>query len=233
MNKLNKIFVTALTIMALAGCSATQIKQAQDMASGAFQSINPTTGETQLNKKTKYGLIGAGGCAAAAAIKGGKNRGKHMRNSALGCGALGLIAGAVMDNKEAKLRRELSNTGVGVERREDGRIKLTMPDITFASGSADVSANLYSALNSVSKVIGNDLIALVDGHTDSLGSEDTNLVLSEKRAQSVASYLIGQGVPSDALVVQGSGESNPIASNASSQGRQLNRRVELIVEPRN
>lgn len=228
MKKLFSVFM----IVTLAGCSATQMKQAQDMASGAFQSINPTTGGSQLNKKTKYGLIGAGGCAVAARLTHGGGSGKQVRNSALACGTLGLIAGAVMDNKEAKLRQELSNTGVGVERRADGRILLTMPDITFSSGSSDISSSLYSALNSVSKVIGNDLIALVDGHTDDRGADQMNQTLSENRAQSVVSYLIGQGVPPNSLTAQGSGESRPIASNETIQGRQLNRRVELIVEPK-
>lgn len=228
MKKLFSVFM----IVTLAGCSATQMKQAQDMASGAFQSINPTTGGSQLNKKTKYGLIGAGGCAVAARLTHGGGSGKQVRNSALACGTLGLIAGAVMDNKEVKLRQELSNTGVGVERLPDGRILLTMPDITFSSGSSDISSSLFSALNSVSKVIGNDLMALVDGHTDNRGADQMNQTLSENRAQSVASYLIGQGVPLDSLTVQGSGESRPIASNETIQGRQLNRRVELIVEPK-
>lgn len=227
-----RVLITSLAVISLAGCSAAQIQQANDMANNVFKNQNPTTGETQLNKKTKYGLLGAGGCALAARLTHGGGSGKQVRNSALGCGALGLIAGAVMDNKEAKLRQDLANTGVGVERRDDGRLLLTMPDISFESGSSNVSDNLYPALNSVSKVIGNDLIALVNGHTDSSGPEDANQILSEKRARSVSNYLIGQGVPSDALTVLGSGESQPVASNGTVQGRKLNRRVELVVEPK-
>ena len=74
-----------------------------------------------------------------------------------------------------------------------------------------------------------DLILEVEGHTDSVGSEGSNQLLSERRAQAARDYLVSQGVSPDAIVFRGFGEGSPIASNDTARGRQSNRRVEIVV----
>jgi outer membrane protein OmpA-like peptidoglycan-associated protein len=75
-----------------------------------------------------------------------------------------------------------------------------------------------------------DATMLIEGHTDSTGSDDTNLQLSKARADAVASYLTSRGLPQDRITTQGLGSSRPVASNDSTEGRATNRRVEIIVK---
>ncbi len=88
-------------------------------------------------------------------------------------------------------------------------------------------ANLQSLAQSLDKYPGSDLLIL--GHTDSVGTDDYNQRLSERRAESVRAYLVQQKIPPTAVDAEGFGESRPVASNATPAGRQQNRRVELVV----
>ena len=72
---------------------------------------------------------------------------------------------------------------------------------------------------------------VVEGHTDSQGTESSNIDLSQTRAQTVRDYLVSRGVPNDKVTAQGLGQSRPIADNKSREGRAQNRRVEIIVQP--
>ncbi|WP_231996678.1 OmpA family protein [Helicobacter cinaedi] len=132
-----------------------------------------------------------------------------------------------MDYQDKQLRKELQGTGVSVSREGDGII-LNMPgDITFKSGSDDLSSDFYKVLNK--KVLNkyDKTIVTVVGFTDNTGSDKTNLALSKKRAESVAAYLQNQKVKTERFVVDGLGESDPIASNKTAEGRAKNRRVEI------
>ena len=145
----------------------------------------------------------------------------------------GAAVGSYMDRQEARLRQELERTGVSVTRIGDN-ITLNMPgNITFATDSADLSASFYDVLNSVALVLNefNQTVIEVAGHTDSTGSEEYNQRLSERRAASVAAYLRTRGVRADRIIEVGVGESRPIASNDTPEGRQQNRRVELTIVP--
>jgi len=88
-------------------------------------------------------------------------------------------------------------------------------------------------LNSVGKVLGefDKTIVEVAGHTDSTGSDAYNQSLSERRAQSVSSYLTSQGVIPQRLIIIGMGESRPVSDNTTASGRQANRRVEITMVP--
>uniref|UniRef100_UPI003570EF79 OmpA family protein n=2 Tax=Helicobacter cinaedi TaxID=213 RepID=UPI003570EF79 len=148
----------------------------------------------------------------------------------MGAGVGALAGGAVggyMDYQDKQLRKELQGTGVSVSREGDGII-LNMPgDITFKSGSDDLSSDFYKVLNK--KVLNkyDKTIVTVVGFTDNTGSDKTNLALSKKRAESVAAYLQNQKVKTERFVVDGLGESDPIASNKTAEGRAKNRRVEI------
>jgi outer membrane protein OmpA-like peptidoglycan-associated protein len=138
-----------------------------------------------------------------------------------------------MDYQEHKLREQLRGSGVSVTRTGD-EIILNMPgNLTFATDSADIRAAFYDVLNSIVLVLReyDKTIIEVMGHTDSTGSTEYNQRLSESRAASVAEYLVAQKLDLRRVLTQGFGERHPIASNASAEGRQQNRRVELRLVP--
>ena len=103
----------------------------------------------------------------------------------------------------------------------------------LTTDSADIRAAFYDVLNSIVLVLREYDKTLIEvmGHTDSTGSREYNQRLSEGRAASVAEYLVAQKLDSRRVLTQGFGESYPIASNASAEGRQQNRRVELRLVP--
>jgi outer membrane protein OmpA-like peptidoglycan-associated protein len=198
----------------------------------ACSTINPYTGEAQTSKAAK----GAGIGAAAGAVAGLLTKGDKLENALIGAGVGAIAGGGVgyyMDVQEAKLRQRMEGTGVTVTRVGDN-ITLNMPsNITFALNSADLNAQFYNALNGVAMVLKeyDKTVIEVAGHTDSTGSDQYNLNLSQRRAQSVAGYLSSQGVSSQRLMTVGAGEAYPIASNDTEDGRAANRRVELTIVP--
>jgi outer membrane protein OmpA-like peptidoglycan-associated protein len=210
------------------GMRVTAIATAMAMLAGC--TTNPYTGEQQVSKTGAGAGIGAAGGAVIGAIAGGR------KGALIGAGVGALTGGAVgyyMDQQEKKLREQLQGTGVSVTRDGDNII-LNMPgNVTFATNSSDVSPGFYDVLNSVALVLKEFEKTLIDiaGYTDSTGSEEYNLKLSERRAQSVAQYLRAQGVSDLRIKTFGYGESNPIASNDTPEGRQQNRRVELTLIP--
>jgi outer membrane protein OmpA-like peptidoglycan-associated protein len=194
--------------------------------------VNPYSGEQQTSKAAK----GAGIGAAAGAVVGLLTKGDKLENALIGAGVGALAGGGVgyyMDVQEAKLRQQLAGTGVSVTRMGDN-ITLNMPSsITFGLNSADLNAQFYNALDGVSMVLKeyDKTVVEVAGHTDSSGSDQYNLGLSERRAQAVSSYLSSHGVKSQRLLPIGAGETHPVASNDTEQGRASNRRVELTIVP--
>ncbi|GHD30565.1 OmpA family protein [Halioglobus pacificus] len=190
---------------------------------------NPYTGEQQTSKAAVYGASAAAVCALVGAI----DSGKHARNAALGCGIVGAGVGAYMDVQEAKLREQLQGTGVSVVREGDN-IRLVMPgNITFQTDSYNLRSDFYPVLNSVGEVLAKygDTTIRVSGHTDNTGSRQYNQTLSERRAGSVADYLVTREVLRSRLLVQGQSFDQPIADNGTAAGRAQNRRVELYVLP--
>ena len=197
---------------------------------------DPFTGERVLSNTAKGALIGtAAGAAGGAAI--GALSGRKAAKGALigaGVGALaGTAVGAYMDHQEAKLREQLAGTGVSVTRDGDNLI-LNMPgNVTFGTNQSAILPSFYPVLNSVSLVLKEYPKTIVEvlGHTDSTGSDSLNLTLSKDRATSVGSYLKAQGIDDRRVLTQGFGKRSPIADNATAEGRQANRRVELRLVP--
>lgn len=114
----------------------------------------------------------------------------------------------------------------------DRGIVLTLGDVLFTSGMSDLNAGASSRLAKLASFLTHypDRSALIEGHTDSMGGEGYNLGLSQRRADSVKSYLMGRGIGSMRLAASGKGESQPLAGNDSATGRQQNRRVEVIID---
>lgn len=199
--------------------------------------IDPYTGEKKASNTAKGAGIGAvAGAAIGAGIGAATGNSDDAKRGALiGAGvgaATGAGVGYYMDTQEAKLRQRLANTGVSVTRDGD-QIHLNMPgNILFATNSTQLTQG-RDVLTSVALVLKefNKNYAMVSGHTDNVGSSSYNLQLSEARAISVKNYLISQGAPADKLLAQGLGESSPITSNNTEQGRAMNRRVEITIAP--
>lgn len=189
---------------------------------------DPMTGESQMSKGALYGGIGTVGGAVAGALIGGKKG--ALIGGALG-GASGAGYGVYSDMQESKLRTKLQNTGVQVMRDGDN-IVLVMPgNITFDSGSANMSAGFFETLNSISVVLkeyDKSTIQVV-GHTDNTGTFEKNQLLSENRAKSVSQYLVSQGISSERIHNYGLGPRQPVADNGTDAGRQSNRRVEILI----
>ena len=106
-----------------------------------------------------------------------------------------------------------------------------MSDVLFKTGSYELLAGARERLAKVSGIViaHPGLHLEVEGHTDAVGSEEYNQQLSERRAAAVRDYLVQQGIPADAIVARGLGKTQPVASNDTPDGRQQNRRVELVL----
>jgi outer membrane protein OmpA-like peptidoglycan-associated protein len=199
------------------------------------QTTDPYTGEQKTSNTTKGAAIGAGVGVAIGLLTGDSSSERKKRALILG-GAGGLAGGAVgnyMDRQEAKLRQQLQGTGVSVTRSGDNII-LNMPgNVTFKTNSDDINASFYQVLNSVALVLKEFDKTVVDvaGHADSTGPDDKNMELSQRRAGSVSTYLSSQGINAQRLIAVGYGETRPIASNDTVEGRAQNRRVEITLLP--
>ena len=213
-HKTSLLIVTAACV-ALAGCAATE-----DFAT------NPD------KQKTRQGAaIGAaGGAVVGLLIDGG------WKGALIGAGVGALAGGAVghyQDKQEAKLRQQMAGTGVEVVRQGDN-ITLDMPgNVTFALNSAQLNPQFDSVLDKVAATLVeyNQTMIQVAGHTDSTGSREYNMKLSEQRAMTVKNYLAGRGVPANRMVTVGAGPDYPVASNDTPEGRAQNRRVEITIVP--
>lgn len=214
----NRLLIAVSAVALLAGCASQNPYDNQPPSS---------------NKTATYGGLGALAGAAAGALINHDNRGKGALIGAAVAGAAGAGYGYYADKQEAELRRSMQGTGVEVQRQGD-QIKLIMPgNITFATDSAEIVSNFYAPLNNLGssfKQFNQNSIEIV-GFTDSTGSRQHNMDLSQRRAQSVANYLTAQGVDGSRLSTRGAGPDQPIASNATADGRAQNRRVEVNLRP--
>lgn len=195
---------------------------------------NPYTGEREAGKSG----IGAGVGAALGAGVGmlsssKKDRGKGALIGAAAGAALGGGAGYYMDVQETKLREKMRGTGVSVTRQGDN-IVLNMPNnVTFDSSSSTLKpagANTLTGVAMVLKEYPKTAVNVV-GYTDSTGSRQLNMTLSQQRADSVGSALITQGVAANRIRTVGAGPDNPVASNSTTEGKAQNRRVEITLSP--
>ena len=189
---------------------------------------DPYTGESKV-AKTAWGTgIGAAAGAGIGALIGGEKG--ALIGAGIG-GATGAAAGGYMDIKASKLRQKLTGTGVQVARDGDN-VRLIMPNsITFNTNESTIKTSANSVLDSVALVAKEyDKTRLqVVGYTDSTGNDKINQPLSERRAAAVANYLALRGVQGSRISSYGAGSSNPIASNATTEGKAQNRRVEITL----
>ncbi len=220
---MKKITLALVVAVALSGCQATQRQ-------------NATTGETETNSATKGALLGALAGAAVGLASGddAKERRQRALIGAAGGAAVGGGVGYYFDQQEAALRKELLNSGVQVERVGENQLLLRLENgIGFATNSYQLDSGIHNTLRGVARILVEypDTSLVIDGHTDSTGSDTTNQILSERRAESVRSFLISQNVAAGRAVARGNGERYPLCSNDTSTGRACNRRVEIQILP--
>jgi outer membrane protein OmpA-like peptidoglycan-associated protein len=182
-------------------------------------------------KTGRGALIGAGTGAVVGGIIG-KQAGNTAAGAIIGAavgGATGAAIGRYMDKQAEEMEQDLA--GAKIERVGEG-IKITFDSgILFAVDSSELQPQARTNLTRLAEILNKypDTNVLLEGHTDATGSEDYNLELSQRRAQSVANYLASQQVNPTRFTTMGYGESQPIASNETDDGRTANRRVELAI----
>lgn len=182
-------------------------KQREGIAAGA--AVGAITGAILSRDKKKGAIVGA----AAGAVAGG-------------------LYGDYLDRQEAALRRDLGNN-VEVVNTGD-RLIVTMPqDILFATDSAQLRPDLRSDLSTVAASLNEYPASTIQviGHTDNTGDAGYNQQLSQRRANAVAAVLMNRGVSAGRIQAFGRGEDQPKATNLTPEGRQLNRRVEIVILP--
>lgn len=220
---MKKLPLALVVLTMLSGCEYTQRQ-------------NATTGEYETNSATKGAIIGAisGVAIGLASGDNAKERRQRALIGAVGGGAVGGGIGYYFDRQEAALRQELLNSGVQVQRVSDNQLLLRMENgIGFATNSYQLSPGIHNTLQGIAKILVEypNTSLVIEGHTDSTGSDLTNQILSEKRAESVRSYLVSQGVAPGRAVSRGMGERVALCSNATAEGRRCNRRVEIQILP--
>ena len=193
------------------------------------------SGTDDPNRKTKRGAaIGAVAGAVAGAVIG--NQSGNNRTGAVVGGAVGAGVGAAIGRRMDKQEQELRQIeGVEVTRPSEGEINVRLANnILFDTDSSNLRSASRTTLNELARNFAQypDNVITVEGHTDSTGTDQYNQRLSERRASSVADYLIDSGVPSSAITVFGYGELRPASTNDTVEGRQLNRRVEIHIRAR-
>lgn len=184
-----------------------------------------------LNRAQTGAIIGTGAGAAVGAVAGAA-LGDTAKGAIIGAvvgGAAGAIIGSQMDRQARELEEKLK--GANVERLGEAIAIKFDSGLLFGFDSSDISTdarnNLTLLANSLKEYDNTDVVII--GHTDSVGSETYNQGLSERRAKSAADFLVTQGISRDRLIVEGRGEVEPIADNATDEGRRLNRRVEVLI----
>jgi outer membrane protein OmpA-like peptidoglycan-associated protein len=190
-----------------------------------------SAGCASWSKTAKGAAIGAAGGAVVGGVIG-KIAGNTLLGAIAGAaigGAAGAYIGRQMDKQAAEMRRDLE--GAKVERVGEG-IKITFDSgLMFDVNKYDLRAASRENLTKLAAILNKypDTNILIEGHTDSTGTREINMPLSENRAKAVSAYLAGLNVLSARFTVMGYGPDQPIGDNATAEGRQQNRRVDLAI----
>ncbi len=180
--------------------------------------------------------------AVAGAIIGGfygltRKGGNSLLKGAVGATIGAAVGGAIghyLDSMESDLRRRVTDDRVQISRSNDA-VTITMPNaLLFPTGSAEVGPEMRQALAGIADHLAAypDTTVDVIGHTDNVGDAAYNMELSRRRAENVALELARLGVDPDRIRAYGRGEDDPVASNLTEEGRARNRRVEIVIRPR-
>ncbi|HLO26761.1 MAG TPA: OmpA family protein [Geobacteraceae bacterium] len=193
-----------------------------------------------MTRTEKGAVIGTGTGAATGAILGqaiGRDTSSTLIGAAVGAavgGATGGLIGNYMDKQEQAMRQELANVQSASIKREQDVLAVTFKsDILFGVDSASLKPGAFDELSRVARVLNQypQTNITIAGHTDSTGTAAHNQQLSEKRAGNVKNALVGEGVNPARMTAIGYGASKPVADNGTAEGRQMNRRVTILITP--
>jgi len=214
-------FRPSLRPLALAGLSLA-------IALGGCANMTETQQDT-----AKGAAIGAAAGAVLGALTGGSK--SATKGAVIGAGA-GAIGGYIwsqkMQEQKAAMEKATQGTGIGVSQTADNRLKLDVPaDAGFAVGRSTINPTLAGVLNQFAGTLQQNTVTQVSiiGHTDNTGSDAINNPLSLQRANSARDYLVGRGVAATRFATEGRGSREPVADNATAEGRAKNRRIEIYV----
>jgi outer membrane protein OmpA-like peptidoglycan-associated protein len=216
MNKVGiRLVLVTLTVAWLSGCAAWQE-------------------QSRTTKGAVYGTAtgAAAGSAIGAIVGGGQGAWKGAAIGAVVGGLTGGVVGHYMDNQAKEMQAVLAEQDR--LRREQDHLQVAMAsDVMFESGSDYLQPGGRDKLSQFAGVLNRYPRTNIEvvGHTDSRGSEESNYELSRKRAVAVADELVRDGVSNSRIAVRGEGESRPVATNDTPEGRAMNRRVEINVAP--
>ncbi len=186
----------------------------------------------------KGALIGAASGAVVGALAKKDDRSKGALIGAVGGGIAGAAVGTYMDSQKKDLEKvlapEVQAGAIDIQKVSQNNLLITMTSQTaFDFDSTAIKPGFYTTMDKIANVLiryGKTHLTIV-GHTDNVGTNQYNQTLSEHRAQAVNDYLRNKGVLVQRLEFLGRGETAPRAANATEEGRRLNRRVEIVVEP--
>jgi outer membrane protein OmpA-like peptidoglycan-associated protein len=185
-----------------------------------------------------------GGCAASStntkinptrSSVTGVEIGPETKGEVLGAVAGDEVAQEMMDEQETAMRDALADCESAVVKREGNVLTISLKtDAGFGTGSSNVHPEAYKELDQIARIMVDypQTTIMIEGHTDNTGSETFNILLSERRANHIKHHFLQRGVSTKRIAVVGVGEARPIATNTTAQGRQMNRRVEIIIQPR-
>lgn len=203
------------------------------LSSAALLALTACVNPDNPDVRSRDGAIIGGLLGAAAGASSGDNKlAKAAVGGVIGA-AIGGAIGQTLDQQAADLRGSIGNNNITVTNNGEYLVVNMPQDVLFATDSANLRPDLTRDIKAVAGSLlryPNSRIEVI-GHTDDTGSAAYNQDLSQRRAVSVANILRDSGVPNGRLTAYGRGEDQPIASNASSQGRAQNRRVEIIIRP--
>jgi outer membrane protein OmpA-like peptidoglycan-associated protein len=139
-----------------------------------------------------------------------------------------LAAATAATAQAAKLRKELADLQV---QQTDRGMVLTLGDVLFDTGRAELKSGAFSTVDRLATFLREnpERSVAIEGHTDSVGSDSFNLSLSQRRADSVRAALTSRGIAGTRITAKGMGEATPVANNGTAEGRQRNRRVEVVI----
>lgn len=186
-----------------------------------------------MSDRQRHTAAGAGVGAAAGAVVGKATGGNAATGAVVG-GAIGAVAGNLwsrrMEDKRAEMSRATQGTGIQVARTSDNQLRVNVPsDFSFDSGSTMIKPQMRPVLDQFAQGLSANQRVTIIGHTDSVGEDSLNNRLSLERAAAVRDYLRMHGVDPSRIMINGRGESQPIASNDTAPGRAENRRVEIFL----
>ncbi len=208
------LIVFMITTMLVSGCATdTRTKKGSIVGAALGTAVGAGVGYAVGGKKGA--AIGAGSGMVLGGLSGG-------------------AVGRYMDNQEREMRQALANAEAASIQREQEALAVSFKsDVLFDFGSAILKPGAYNELDRVARVLNRypQTRIHIEGHTDNSGTETYNLDLSRRRADAVKNALVARGVDSSRLVTFGFGEAQPVASNKTVAGRQMNRRVKIVIAP--